>query len=199
MQVADEVSSCLILRPQPRIHVPHACLSAACRMHGPFRQHLSTARQHLTNPCPESSHQINNAPMADSPDSSPKQHCWECRRRCLVCDFTTPSCKRCIASGVACPGYGTVKPVRFQWLPPGKVKSRRRKPVDTAEPAEKGALKSKTKPAAKSVPLAPPAQTGELAQTSAIRASFPREPPRLAQNFNLRVLTESLEYCECLY
>ncbi|KAK8116854.1 C6 zinc finger domain-containing protein [Apiospora kogelbergensis] len=132
--------------------------------------------------------------MADSPDSSPKQHCWECRRRCLVCDFTTPSCKRCIASGVACPGYGTVKPVRFQWLPPGKVKLRRRKPVDTAEPAENGALKSKTKPAAKSVPLAPPAQTGELAQTSAIPASFPREPPRLAQNFNLRVLTESLEY-----
>ncbi|OLN97102.1 hypothetical protein CCHL11_02181 [Colletotrichum chlorophyti] len=34
-----------------------------------------------------------------------KRHCWGCRRRYVVCDFTEPACWRCSASGVACPGY----------------------------------------------------------------------------------------------
>ncbi|KAI1469851.1 fungal-specific transcription factor domain-containing protein [Daldinia caldariorum] len=55
-----------------------------------------------------------------------KRHCWECRRRCLVCDFTEPACRRCSTSGIECPGYGDVKPVKFKWLPPGKVVSRGR-------------------------------------------------------------------------
>ncbi|KAK4238425.1 fungal-specific transcription factor domain-containing protein [Achaetomium macrosporum] len=55
-----------------------------------------------------------------------KRHCWECRRRCLVCDFTEPACKRCSASGIACPGYSHVKPTRIKWLAPGKVVSRAR-------------------------------------------------------------------------
>ncbi|TDZ18423.1 hypothetical protein Cob_v008619 [Colletotrichum orbiculare MAFF 240422] len=53
-----------------------------------------------------------------------KRHCWECRRRCLVCDFTEPACKRCSASGVDCPGYGDAKPVRYKWLAPGATTSR---------------------------------------------------------------------------
>lgn len=53
-----------------------------------------------------------------------KQHCWECRRRQLVCDSTRPGCTRCFKAGVSCPGYGPSKPVQFKWLPPGKVKSR---------------------------------------------------------------------------
>lgn len=57
----------------------------------------------------------------------PRQHCWECRRRCLVCDFTQPACSRCRRDGVDCPGYGASKPKRLKWLTPGKVVSRIRK------------------------------------------------------------------------
>ncbi|AEO64914.1 uncharacterized protein THITE_2012454, partial [Thermothielavioides terrestris NRRL 8126] len=53
-----------------------------------------------------------------------KRHCWECRRRCLVCDFTEPACRRCSAAGVQCPGYGHVKPTRLKWLSPGRVVAR---------------------------------------------------------------------------
>ncbi|KAL2133519.1 hypothetical protein VTI74DRAFT_2205 [Chaetomium olivicolor] len=53
-----------------------------------------------------------------------KRHCWECRRRCLVCDSTEPACKRCAATGIECPGYGHVKPTRLKWLAPGTVVSR---------------------------------------------------------------------------
>ncbi|KAI5859444.1 fungal-specific transcription factor domain-containing protein [Durotheca rogersii] len=56
-----------------------------------------------------------------------KRHCWECRRRCLVCDFALPGYKRCSSSGVECPGYGNVKPTRFKWLAPGRVNSRSRR------------------------------------------------------------------------
>ncbi|EFR04278.1 C6 zinc finger domain-containing protein [Nannizzia gypsea CBS 118893] len=68
-----------------------------------------------------------------------KRHCWECLRRCLVCDFAQPSCKRCSASGTACPGYGDVKPSTLRWLEPGKVVSqtRRRRAACTAKDASK--------------------------------------------------------------
>ena len=59
-----------------------------------------------------------------------KQHCWECRRRYLVCDSTKPACTRCSASNIVCPGYGHAKPARLRWLAPGTVNSRRRKPKD---------------------------------------------------------------------
>jgi hypothetical protein len=61
-------------------------------------------------------------------DKEPKRHCWECLRRSLVCDFRKPKCNRCTASGTECPGYGDKKPIRIKWLPPGKAKSRDRKP-----------------------------------------------------------------------
>lgn len=64
-----------------------------------------------------------------------KRHCWECRRRCLVCDFTQPSCRRCTAEGVDCPGYGDVKPTRLRWVAPGKVVSRGRR-RNAASPSE---------------------------------------------------------------
>ncbi|KAL0930897.1 uncharacterized protein CTRU02_213632 [Colletotrichum truncatum] len=60
-------------------------------------------------------------------ESRSKRHCWECRRRCLVCDFTKPACRRCSAAGVECPGYSQVKPTRLKWLTPGKVTSRSRR------------------------------------------------------------------------
>lgn len=56
-----------------------------------------------------------------------KLHCWECRRRYLVCDSTEPECKRCSISGVQCPGYNEVKPARLKWLAPGRVVSRNRR------------------------------------------------------------------------
>ncbi|KAF6817159.1 hypothetical protein CSOJ01_02579 [Colletotrichum sojae] len=63
----------------------------------------------------------------DSKTGRPKRHCWECRRRCLVCDFTEPSCQRCTAASVDCPGYGDVKPTRLRWVATGKVTSRGRR------------------------------------------------------------------------
>lgn len=77
------------------------------------------------------------SPSKDStttPASIPQVHCWECQRRRLVCDSKKPICGRCEKSGVACPGYGDKKPLR--WLAPGNVAfNRRRKrlvvPVDS--------------------------------------------------------------------
>lgn len=63
----------------------------------------------------------------------PRRHCWECLRRCLVCDSTRPGCRRCSAAGTACPGYGDVKPTRLRWLAPGQVSSRRRRNLETTE------------------------------------------------------------------
>ncbi|KAB5513132.1 putative C6 finger domain protein [Coniochaeta sp. 2T2.1] len=60
-------------------------------------------------------------------DDAPKRHCWECRRRCLVCDFARPACKRCTSSGTLCPGYSDAKPPQLRWLAPGRVTSRRHK------------------------------------------------------------------------
>ncbi len=59
-------------------------------------------------------------------EKSQRRHCWECLRRCLVCDSTRPACKRCSGSGTACPGYTDTKPSRLRWLVPGRVTSRSR-------------------------------------------------------------------------
>lgn len=81
---------------------------------------------------------------------SPKRQCWECLRRRLVCDFTQPSCKKCIRAGVECPGYDEKKPLK--WLEPGKVASKRRSPKNSQkgknraskEPISSGKTKSST-------------------------------------------------------
>ncbi|RYP22029.1 hypothetical protein DL765_001935 [Monosporascus sp. GIB2] len=59
------------------------------------------------------------------PQAGQNQHCWECRRRQLVCDSTRPVCKKCRLSRVVCPGYDDKQPLR--WLAPGKVTFRTRK------------------------------------------------------------------------
>ncbi|KAI0010167.1 putative C6 finger domain protein [Xylariaceae sp. FL0662B] len=64
-------------------------------------------------------------------EGSRKRHCWECLRRCLVCDSTHPVCKRCSASGIVCPGYKDEKPLRLRWLAPGRTISQNRKPKGT--------------------------------------------------------------------
>ena len=58
-----------------------------------------------------------------------KRPCWECLRRRLVCDFSRPTCKKCLKTGIVCPGYGNAKPLK--WLTPGSVTFRRRKDVPT--------------------------------------------------------------------
>ncbi|KAF2107717.1 fungal-specific transcription factor domain-containing protein [Lophiotrema nucula] len=73
-----------------------------------------------------------------------KRQCWECLKRRLVCDYTQPSCKKCINAGRECPGYDEKKPLK--WLDPGRVtsksknKSRQRKhhlpPPDDSNSAE---------------------------------------------------------------
>ncbi|KAK0643770.1 C6 zinc finger domain-containing protein [Cercophora newfieldiana] len=65
-----------------------------------------------------------------------RKHCWECARRCLVCDSTRPACRRCSQSGTECPGYDQ-KPLRLRWLAPGRVTSqnRRRKQAVRADKA----------------------------------------------------------------
>ncbi|KAK0671461.1 putative C6 zinc finger domain protein [Cercophora samala] len=50
------------------------------------------------------------------------QHCWECRRRRVVCDGQQPVCTKCRTAGIVCPGYADKKPL--QWLAPGQVMSR---------------------------------------------------------------------------
>ena len=59
-------------------------------------------------------------------NAAPNHHCWECRRRYLVCDSHKPGCRRCITSGTQCPGYGEVKPTRLRWVEPGRVVARGR-------------------------------------------------------------------------
>lgn len=59
-----------------------------------------------------------------SSQADPKRRCWECLRRRLVCDCTRPSCRKCLISGIECPGYGEKKPLT--WLAPGKVLARPR-------------------------------------------------------------------------
>ncbi|KAK4098861.1 C6 zinc finger domain-containing protein [Parathielavia hyrcaniae] len=87
-----------------------------------------------------------------------KRHCWECLRRCLVCDSTRPACNRCTAAGTSCPGYSQVKPTRLRWLAPGTVRSRVSKPNRhssmSAEPSERSVCSRNSEPPRPSQPSA---------------------------------------------
>lgn len=102
-----------------------------------------------------------------------KRHCWECRRRQLVCDFTQPGCKRCRNSGTECPGYGATKPMSLRWLKPGKVKSKVR------------SKKKDIKKAPTEIQELPPANNSE----EIISYSH------LELNFDAHALVEATEYC----
>ncbi|RYO92582.1 hypothetical protein DL766_008738 [Monosporascus sp. MC13-8B] len=65
------------------------------------------------------------------PQAGQNQHCWECRRRQLVCDSTRPVCKKCRLSRIVCPGYDDKQHLR--WLAPGKVTFRPRKSKPAAK------------------------------------------------------------------
>ncbi|KAK0718966.1 hypothetical protein B0T21DRAFT_404316 [Apiosordaria backusii] len=86
------------------------------------------------------------------------QHCWECRRRRLVCDGTQPVCTRCRTSGIVCPGYADKKPLT--WLAPGQVMSRPKKRKGARQRAQGLCVSPKRQtPAAAPSPLTP--ETGK--------------------------------------
>ncbi|WQF78702.1 Putative zn(2)Cys(6) fungal-type DNA-binding domain, fungal transcription factor [Colletotrichum destructivum] len=65
--------------------------------------------------------------------------CWRCRKRRLRCDSSLPSCRKCLAADVHCPGYGDKKPVA--WRDPlvltnkGVVRIRDPKETRTSSPS----------------------------------------------------------------
>lgn len=40
--------------------------------------------------------------------------CWGCRWRRVRCDAQQPSCLKCTSKGLSCPGYSTVKPLKWR-------------------------------------------------------------------------------------
>ncbi|OIW28760.1 C6 zinc finger domain-containing protein [Coniochaeta ligniaria NRRL 30616] len=117
---------------------------------------------------------------------TPKRHCWECRRRCLVCDFSQPACKRCSSSGTVCPGYSDAKPPRLRWLAPGRVTSRRHR-GKRARSSDTESSKDETTPSTLS----------ELPLESAVD-SIPRIA-RIELRSELSVLLEAMTDNTCIY
>ena len=72
-----------------------------------------------------------SAPDGPAGPAQKNHHCWECRRRRLVCDSTKPVCKKCQLARIVCPGYDEKQPLR--WLKPGKVTCRTRKSKSPSE------------------------------------------------------------------
>ncbi|KAJ1337375.1 fungal specific transcription factor domain-containing protein [Microdochium nivale] len=116
-----------------------------------------------------------------------KQHCWECRRRSLVCDSARPACARCYAAGLACPGYGDIKPTRVRWLVPGTVAARPWKKLSPSFP--------------KSAPASAPAPAPAPATKSC--PSFKQEHNLVRQTLaasSLHVMFEAAQYFNtCIY
>src|SRR5690606_24707749 len=115
--------------------------------------------------------------------ANPKRHCWECLRRCLVCDSTKPACNRCTAAGTPCPGYGDVKPTRLRWLTPGTVRSRVPRRLLLSGPGASGRDDQGTEPANPATPQ---------------RATLPNviSIPRCDISRHADVLTHCAEYCK---
>jgi hypothetical protein len=78
------------------------------------------------------------AAAAVTPTPVDRPHCWECRRRRLVCDGVQPVCTNCRTARIVCPGYADKKPLT--WLAPGQVMSRtrRKKAPGLRKPANGG-------------------------------------------------------------
>ena len=83
------------------------------------------------------------------PGSGASKACWECIRRTIDCDGGRPVCKKCLESGIVCPGFDNKKPL--VWVTPGKVTHRapqrlRRKTGFQADDASKSKGSTGTKP-----------------------------------------------------
>jgi hypothetical protein len=97
--------------------------------------------RHLGHLCPKRENRRHSA-MSDLQHQRP--HCWECRRRRLVCDGTQPVCNKCRLLGIVCPGFADKQPLK--WLAPGQVMSRarRRKVPRKTNDSAKGPTKATT-------------------------------------------------------
>ncbi|KAL4928946.1 Zn(II)2Cys6 transcription factor [Aspergillus undulatus] len=106
-----------------------------------------------------------------------KRHCWECLRRSLVCDFTEPQCKRCVANGALCPGYGDKKPLRLNWMEPGRVKSKTRKSKKAEQrPQQKGLSPS---------PASTSSTSSVSSSTSIPSSSLPKQKPNNSHELSI--------------
>ncbi|KAK4038172.1 fungal-specific transcription factor domain-containing protein [Parachaetomium inaequale] len=121
----------------------------------------------------------------------PKRHCWECRRRCLVCDSTKPACNRCTAAGNLCPGYGDAKPTRLVWLAPGTVKSRVRRRKGNLPPGP-------TEPRAHDQSLVPVTQLGQRATAVLHPDANDISIPRFGMHTDADAVVYAAEYCNAL-
>ena len=131
-----------------------------------------------------------------------KRHCWECRRRSLVCDSATPACNRCIRTGIDCPGYGETKPRRLQWVAvDGSGRGRRRRAGLTRTPPPKRNLESDgdtTKDSAPTLPVVDFETPTELM----VWAQDPQDVSVMTTQLELQVplkwLSQAVEYCKFL-
>ncbi|KAB5555034.1 putative C6 finger domain protein [Coniochaeta sp. 2T2.1] len=128
-------------------------------------------------------------------DNAPRRHCWECRRRCLVCDFTRPACKRCTSSGALCPGYSDTKPPQLRWLAPGRVTSRRHKGRRARSSGTDASRPNTSSPGATTVAATAPPSPPESHQKSVVVPI-----PRLELMTEVHVIFEAVEYFNtCIY
>lgn len=111
-----------------------------------------------------------------------RRHCWECHRRCLVCDSEVPGCKRCHKSGIHCPGYGDVKPTRLRWITPGRVISRDQK--------------QKTTFSHKNQDNHAEVKTGSASNIAPIEIDMHMPIPRFEMNKEAHFMIQALEYCK---
>ncbi|KAL4959294.1 Zn(II)2Cys6 transcription factor [Aspergillus stella-maris] len=124
-------------------------------------------------------------------DDGRKRHCWECLRRCLVCDFTEPQCKRCVNSGTLCPGYGEKKPLRLNWMEPGRVKSKTRKKKGKKKGETDSSKVVCTKEKDSYLPSPPKTKTGSKPKQTVFQE---RIIPRLALKTNEDACCEAIDY-----
>jgi hypothetical protein len=117
-------------------------------------------------------------------DKPRKRHCWECRRRCLVCDSAQPSCRRCSNAGIQCPGYSESKPQRLRWLSPGKVISQTRNSKRSLPPSSKTQITKRDQDAASFVSAHAPISRFEVwpGAYAVFEAAHYCRPPILARH-----------------
>lgn len=119
--------------------------------------------------------------LAPDAATGQNQHCWECRRRRLVCDATRPVCKKCQDSKIVCPGYDEKQPLR--WLKPGRVTCRTRKSKAGGGGSRKDA-----------------AESGEGSGTATKYGELIHEEVKLITNFemvtNTEIVVQAAYYCK---
>lgn len=114
----------------------------------------------------------------------PKEHCWGCRKRRLVCDSTYPECTRCIKRGDSCPGYG-VKPLK--WIKEDSIKSKPKHDRVPAPITQAGGM----------IKYCRPSKNDALEGSCAVRQKVWQMPHTLLDiPFNTKIIIGAMEYCK---